>query len=224
MNSIAKNTTAKQFSNELNQSYKQKESLNKQSLTNVANDSYKNDDALFNSDGFVPETIKLIDHAKNLINFAKEIQTNEKDHQNTKMSHKNLKTKKVSEVFEMNRDDEILTEDYLERLQFLEKLSVDIFSITSLLFYRVIWEHDITFAKKASYIKLFAACLWLAHKQTLDYSIIGKEFAMIVGFPLSSLKKMERVLVLEIFQGKTFVTSEKLHRFKKNLKISFVNN
>ena len=172
------------------------------------------------SASFSFETKKLIKHAMKTNKYSNEIIMNSEMNKQCK-NKKQLKFQKVLKIFKFKGNIEISVENFIERLVKLTDLSTDILSVSCLIFYKVVWIHDITFCKKESYIKLFSGCLWLAYKQILDINISGKTFSKIVGFSIRALKKMEKALFLSIFKGNMLVTATELEEFKKDLKFSF---
>lgn len=155
---------------------------------------------------FFFEAIELIKLAKEFAKFPEEGITT------------NISSCVHFEVFEMRSGSDPSPEQFIERFTLLCRVNKELLTLSSLFFFQTIFAHNLRVRNPSGMIKIFAACLWLAHKLLSERALNGKTFQKLVGIRISSLIKMEMILLREIFNFNITHSQELLSQFEKSLR------
>lgn len=106
-------------------------------------------------------------------------------------------------------------EEYLVRILSNGNIEGSTLCIAAYFFKRVVWNQLGRTEGVYHSIKIFASCLWLAHKLNRDNNYNGESFARLVGFPIKKLKKLEILLIRDLFNYELNFNVESIDNLKK---------
>lgn len=119
-------------------------------------------------------------------------------------------------IFEMNSGS-ISLKVYIERFLPLFKINSELFPFSCYIFNLLFSNNLMKVKSSTAFIKIFGASIWIAHKLLEEKAVKGVTFQSIAGIPVKVLKKMERIILVEILKFNIGLTGSEYQQFKKYL-------